>query len=95
MQEFDAAAGETDNVFEAMGRLLSTIGPAPTAGAARPTENFTYNADGQILTETNALGATTQFVYNSFGEKIKEIYPSPDGGQTRNGGDKKRGHSDF
>jgi len=62
--------------------LLSTTRPAPTAGAARPTTSYTYTGDQEVLTQTNALGQTVQLVYNSFGEKVEEIDPSPDGGHT-------------
>ncbi|HEV3339095.1 MAG TPA: hypothetical protein VG125_02025 [Pirellulales bacterium] len=82
IQQFDPAGNETDNVFDSNAQLLSTTGPAPASGAARPTVTYTYNGDGQIASATNALGATTVFKYDSFGNKIEEDDPSPDGGHT-------------
>ena len=79
VQQFDLAGSETDNTFNWQGEVLTSTGPAPTQGAQRPVETFTYNADGQTLSDENPLSATTQYVYNSFGELVEEILPDPDG----------------
>ncbi|HVX59094.1 MAG TPA: hypothetical protein VHC19_00785, partial [Pirellulales bacterium] len=40
---------------------------------------YTYNADGQVLTMTDAMGHETQYQYNDFGELVQETLPDPDG----------------
>jgi YD repeat-containing protein len=80
VQQFDELGAETDNTVNWRGQVLTTTGPAPTPCADRPTETFTYNADGQVLTDQNALLATTQYVYDSFGRRTEAILPDPDGG---------------
>ncbi|MGH7192091.1 MAG: hypothetical protein ACREJM_00995, partial [Candidatus Saccharimonadales bacterium] len=79
VQEFDQASNETDNTFNWRGQVLTTTGPPPTQGATRPTVTDTYNADGQLTSEQDAMGHQTQLFYDDFGRLVKEILPDPDG----------------
>ena len=79
IKSFDDKGAETDYTYDAMGRVLTTTGPAPTQGAAQPVTTYTYNADGQVLTETDPMGHETQYQYDDFGELTQETLPDPDG----------------
>jgi len=54
IQEIDPAGNVTDNSYDVSGDLLSTTGPAPTPGAARPKVAYTYSPDGEVLSSTDA-----------------------------------------
>lgn len=79
--EINANGQETDNVFDLLGDLLSTTGPAD-ANNQRPTIQYSYNADQEMTGETNALLGVTRLAYDDFGELIQRQDPSPDGGKT-------------
>src|SRR6185437_1038125 len=57
----------------------TVTGPAPTVGVARPVTTYTYNNDGQVLTETDPLSHVTSYVYDDFGRLTQETLSDPDG----------------
>ena len=59
-----SARPETQNYYDILGRLIGTL----DADGNLNTE--TYNAAGQVLTQSTAAGGTKSFVYNTFGDQV-------------------------
>lgn len=55
------------------GRRISAIHGAAVAGCPAANSTFTYTADGQMATQTNALGQLTAFSYDSQGRETSRI----------------------
>lgn len=55
------------------GRRISAIHGAAVAGCPAANSTFTYTADGQMATQTNALGLLTAFSYDSQGRETSRI----------------------
>ncbi|WP_433609895.1 LamG-like jellyroll fold domain-containing protein [Dactylosporangium sp. CA-139114] len=71
----------TTTSYDIDGHVLSQVVSDPTGGDASRTDSSTYNARGQVETETTG-GKTTSYEYNSAGDVVKET--EPDGGVTLN-----------
>ena len=52
-----------------------TLGTASTTDPNGNTTSATYDASGNLISKTNALGKTTTFTYNSFGEQTCMAQP--------------------
>ena len=64
--------GQTKQILEPK-RETSAIGVGTTAFVAR---SWTYNAFGEVVTETDAANATTAFAYNTMGKLVSKTGPS-------------------
>ncbi|MCW7537965.1 LysM peptidoglycan-binding domain-containing protein [Aquabacterium sp. A7-Y] len=71
--------GRTDYLYDRMGRLIEMRSPERKAGsygnaggtAVRAIEAYSYDAAGQRITHTNALGKTEKTYYDSLGRVTK------------------------
>ncbi|MCU0962479.1 MAG: hypothetical protein MUF48_20480, partial [Pirellulaceae bacterium] len=61
----DASGVVLEFVHDARGRIRELRGPAPTPGAEPTRVLYEYDAAGDLVGVTNALGETTRFVYRS------------------------------
>ncbi|MEV8517869.1 LamG-like jellyroll fold domain-containing protein [Dactylosporangium sp. NPDC051484] len=71
----------TTTSYDVDGHVLSQVVSDPTGGDASRTDSSTYNAYGQVASETTGE-KTTSYEYNSAGDVVREI--EPDGGVTLN-----------
>ncbi len=74
---------KTTYAYDIAGRVLTVTEPRGNvvgAVAANFQQRFTYDADGNVLTEKDALGRTTTNVFDNAGRKSKST--APDGGVT-------------
>jgi RHS repeat-associated protein len=79
-------AGVTDSLgtlmstqFNPNGTLAAgTIGYDMTQAPSRASQ-FSYDANGDLISKTDALGRTTSYTYNSLGQKVTMIEPIPSG----------------
>jgi YD repeat-containing protein len=74
---------KTSYVYDAAGRVLNITEPRGNVVGATATsfqQKFTYDADGNVLTERDALNRTTTHVYDNGGRRTKTT--APDGGIT-------------
>ena len=69
----------TTTVYDRFGRVDQVIQPSPDGVAAQLTTTYTYNRLGQVLTVTNALGATMSYGYDDLGRQTSVTTPDPDG----------------
>jgi RHS repeat-associated protein len=80
----DAADGVTTYSYDGINRLTSTSKPF---GSGSRSESRTYDADGNVLTETDPRSQTTSHVYDKLGRVVKTTDPKlaaqPAGGVTR------------
>lgn len=53
--------------YDAQGRLLNLKGPAVGDGLANPGVTYTYDADGNMASQTDARGLTTTYQYDASG----------------------------
>lgn len=74
-REIDTEGRATDFEYDALGRLVAVVLPAPATGEARPRTEYAYDETGNRLTETNPLGHTTRFVYDLLGREVARILP--------------------
>lgn len=89
---YDANSWPT-SVTDDLGTLMSSlfnsdgtmsagaIGYDITANPARASQ-FTYDADGNRISATDALGRVTLYAYNSLGQKVSSTEPVPYGSST-------------
>ena len=68
----DAQLQDTLLYYDAKGQLTKTVAPQPVAGAGAATVSYAYNADGDVVSVTDALGNTTTFTYDSNGNVLTE-----------------------
>ncbi|HEX8222848.1 MAG TPA: LysM peptidoglycan-binding domain-containing protein [Allosphingosinicella sp.] len=68
----DAQLQDTLLYYDAKGQLTKTVTPPPVAGAGAATVSYAYNADGDVLSVTDALGNATTFTYDSNGNVLTE-----------------------
>ena len=57
------------------GRKLSETDAEPGPGQARPTTQYAYDRNGDLIYVTDPRGNTTQYVYNDLGRKTAVIPP--------------------
>ena len=62
---------ETQYVYDARNRQISVTQAYGTSDAA--TTSYTYDAVGNVLTQTDALGNETQYVYDNLNRQIEVI----------------------
>ena len=51
--------------------------PSPDGTAPQPVYHYTYDAAGELTSQTDPLGNVTTYVYDNLGRKIEEIDPDP------------------
>ena len=73
------AGTRTEYQYDAVGRMMGSE-TVSTTGLA-PATASTFDAAGQELTRTDALGRTIEFVYDELGQRIETLYS--DGTRTR------------
>jgi YD repeat-containing protein len=71
----------TINVYDGRGQLVSTREPlrettAIGSSLATIVHNKAYNAFGEVVSETDARGNTTNFSYNTMGRLIQKLSPN-------------------
>jgi RHS repeat-associated protein len=79
-------AGVTDSIGTLMSTIFNTnqtmqagaIGYDITQNPSRASQ-FSYDANGDLISKTDALGRTTSYTYNSLGQKITMTEPIPSG----------------
>ncbi len=74
---------KTTYTYDTAGRVLTVTEPRGNVAGATATsfqEKFTYDADGNVLTERDALNRTTTHVYDNGGRRSQTT--APDGGVT-------------
>ena len=72
----DLQNGEVTNyTYNPMGQVVETEQPAPATGDPRPITTETYDADRDLLSQTDPLGNTTAFSYDCFGNQISQKDP--------------------
>jgi YD repeat-containing protein len=85
-QSEDADGNIVDTVYDAEGNEVSQTLPNYTPpGSSTPisaTTVWTYDKEGQLLTEQDPLGHTTSYTYDQMGDVATET--APDGGVTHN-----------
>ncbi len=64
----------TDYEYNSKQQLTKTTYGADTPSSARGTTTFTYDSKGNVASETNQLGHTTSYVYNTAGLKVQTTY---------------------
>ena len=79
----DLLGNETDYQYNNLGQLVVTTQPAPQTGAARPVTTDSYDADGELLSESlpdpgsgAAGGPTTTYTYDAFGNQASVTLPA-------------------
>ena len=72
----DALGRVTLNAFDALYRLVQTMPPdpdGPQGPQTSPVTTFAYDAAGNVVTQTDALGRSTQFRYDSLNRRVEMI----------------------
>ena len=59
--------------------MPSTITTSAGDGSISAIESYAYNNAGLVTSETDAMGQTTHYIYDTVGRKIGEISADPDG----------------
>ncbi|KAG9601778.1 hypothetical protein KCV01_g7450, partial [Aureobasidium melanogenum] len=59
-------------VVQGAKRIIAIDGE-PTAGCPASNSKFTYTADAQLATQTNALGHVTAYTYDTLGRQTKQV----------------------
>ncbi|MCY0916351.1 LysM peptidoglycan-binding domain-containing protein [Massilia antarctica] len=67
-----ALGGITRYVYDKAGNLTSTIAPGKDAMTTLTT-SATYDANGHLLSQTDAMGATTSFTYDAMGNRLSTV----------------------
>ena len=65
----------TTTTYNVDGGMLSQSITDTTGGDASRTVSMTYNARGQVATETSATGGVTHFTYDNYGHKLTQTDP--------------------
>jgi YD repeat-containing protein len=77
-----SGAVTTIAVYDKRGQQIQTIEPdrnlTATGGSVTLTTSQTYNAFGEVLSETDALSRTTDYAYNTMGRLIEKKSPAVD-----------------
>ncbi|MTV36234.1 RHS repeat-associated core domain-containing protein [Duganella radicis] len=74
-QVTDALGNVTTTNYDPLLRVKQLIQPAPVAGVARPTSNFTYDGLGQSSTVIDPRNLTTTYVSDGLGNQTTLISP--------------------
>ncbi len=71
----------TTYVYDNVNRLIQMTQSDPDGAGPQsaPVSNYTYNANGNRVTETNALGKVTTWVYDNLNRTTQITQPDPDG----------------
>ncbi|GAB6167539.1 hypothetical protein JCM19992_35390 [Thermostilla marina] len=80
--EVDELGRRTEYQYDALGRLIRKILPDPDGEEGpltSPVYQYTYDAAGNLVAETDPLGNVTQYEYDSRGRVVRTIQPDPDG----------------
>ncbi|GAB6184542.1 RHS repeat-associated core domain-containing protein [Thermopirellula anaerolimosa] len=80
--EVDELGRRTEYQYDALGRLIRKILPDPDGEQGpltSPVYQYTYDAAGNLVAETDPLGNVTQYEYDSRGRVVRTIQPDPDG----------------
>lgn len=72
----NAVGGNTANVYDAFGNVLSTT---TLLNGSPISWSYTYNGFGEVLTAKDPLQNTTTYQYDSKGNRLSVTTPSPDG----------------
>ena len=82
VQTTDALGNVTTYEYDSLGRQTKVIEPDPDTGLSTtnsPTISTAYDADGNVLTQTDALLNVTSYVYDAVGRKTEEDRTNPAG----------------
>jgi RHS repeat-associated protein len=73
-RRYPSALRTTSFVYDALGRVVQTTLPDPDGAGPQlaPVSHATYDALGNVLTTTDALGNVTSFSYDALGRLISE-----------------------
>ncbi|HYD38571.1 MAG TPA: RHS repeat domain-containing protein, partial [Allosphingosinicella sp.] len=66
----DARLQDTLLYYDSKGQLTKVVAPAPLAGAPASTVSYAYNADGDLVSVTDAYGNVSTYTYDSSGNLI-------------------------
>jgi RHS repeat-associated protein len=82
--------------YDELGRLKKTTlpDPDPTDLEAAPFYSYTYDAAGNLLTETDPLGQMTRHAYDGHNNRIQTTLPAPNGTDPENSPDTEREYDD-
>ena len=71
----------TTYAFDNVNRLTQVTQPDPDGAGSQsaPVTNYTYNANGNRVTETNPLGKVTTWTYDNLNRMTQITQPDPDG----------------
>lgn len=66
--------GSSSVVYEALGRVVKRIATDPDriGGEAAPVTSYGFDANGNMLSETDPLGSVTVYAYDHLGPKTSE-----------------------
>ena len=73
LQQRDPMGRVTRFIYDALGRRVEVILPAPSPGEKSPVQKTVYNALGQVVQTIDPLGNTTTTEYDAFGRRSAVI----------------------
>ncbi|WP_406441884.1 DUF6531 domain-containing protein [Streptomyces sp. NBC_00631] len=75
----DADGNIVTTTYDLDGRVQAVSQPAYTppdgSGTVTPTTSYTYDALGEVHTETDPLNHTASYVYDQFGDRVQQTLP--------------------
>ena len=78
----DALGNKTQYFYNYLNELVKEQDPdpdGPVGPLASPLTTYTYDPDGNLVSQTDALGHVTNWTYDLEGRKTSETDPDPDG----------------
>jgi len=71
----DANGNTTMYFYDLLGRLTQETAPLPTGSDERTSTNYTYDAKGNLISRTDAKGATIHYTYDAAGRLLTKTFP--------------------
>ena len=95
----DTISGQTSVVISSLynsnGQLLAAAAGTDITAQPASASTFTYDANGNMISATNALGRTTTFTYDSLGNRLSVTMPSTQSATSKRAAEVKRAGTSF